>query len=88
MVERIPFEADGFLAGTELMVNAMLAGYKVAEYPTTLYSRAFGASKAKIMRTIRSHLGYQSHVLLRRLGIADAPAVKTTANASQELAAS
>lgn len=72
VIERIPFESDGFLAGTELMVNAMLAGYKVAEYPTTLYSRAFGASKAKIMRTIRAHLGFQGNVLLRRLGLAPA----------------
>ncbi|GIV72998.1 MULTISPECIES: glycosyltransferase family 2 protein [Caldilinea] len=70
VIERIPFESNGFLAGTELMVNAMLAGYKVAEYPTTLYSRAFGASKAKILRTIRAHLGFQGNVLLRRLKLA------------------
>lgn len=87
VVERIPFEADGFLAGTELMVNAMLAGYRVAEYPTTLYSRAFGASKAKIMRTIRAHLGYQGHILLRRLGLAAAPAMKSTVSTGQKLAA-
>lgn len=68
VVERISFESDGFLAGTELMVKAMLDGYSVAEYPTTLYSRAFGASKAKIMRTIRAHLRFQGEVLLYRLG--------------------
>ncbi len=72
VIDRIPFEADGFLAGTELMVNAMLAGYQVAEFPTTLYSRAFGASKARIMRTIRAHLGFQGNVLLRRLRLAPA----------------
>jgi dolichol-phosphate mannosyltransferase len=87
VVERIPFASDGFLAGTELMVNAMMAGYTVAEYPTTLYSRAFGASKAKIMRTIRAHLGYQGHVLLRRLGLAAAPTLKSAPNTSQKLAA-
>lgn len=86
VVERIPFAADGFLAGTELMVNAMLAGYKVAEYPTTLYSRAFGASKAKIMRTIRAHLGYQGRILLRRLGLVAAPAMKSTVSADQKVA--
>ncbi|MCS6828888.1 MAG: glycosyltransferase family 2 protein [Caldilinea sp.] len=85
VIERIPFESNGFLAGTELMVNAMLAGYKVAEYPTTLYSRAFGASKAKILRTIRAHLGFQSNVLLRRLRLA--PAVQPlAADDRQELA--
>ena len=69
-------------------LKAMLDGYTVAEYPTTLYSRAFGASKAKIMRTIRAHLGYQGHILLRRLGLAAAPTLKPTASASQKLAAS
>jgi len=63
----VPFEADGFLAGTELMVNAMMLGYRVAEYPAVLHSRMHGASKAKIARTILAHLGYQLDVLLRRL---------------------
>lgn len=85
VITRIPFESNGFLAGTELMVNAMLAGYKVAEYPTTLYSRAFGASKAKILRTIRAHLAFQGNVLLRRLRLA--PAVQPpAADDGQELA--
>ena len=38
-MRRVPFYSTGFLAGTELMVNAMLMGYKVAEYPTVLHSR-------------------------------------------------
>ena len=66
VIERVPFESDGFLAGTELMVKAMLSGYKVAEYPTVLHTRAFGASKMKIARTIWSHLKFQGHVLLHR----------------------
>ena len=69
VVENVPFESNGFLAGTEIMVNGMLMGYKVAEYPSVLHSRAAGVSKAKIARTIRAHLGYQWHVLLYRLGL-------------------
>ena len=69
VIQRVPFESDGFLAGTELMVNAMLQGYQVAEYPTTLHSRMNGVSKAKIIRTIRAHLKFQAEILLRRLGI-------------------
>jgi dolichol-phosphate mannosyltransferase len=69
VVQRITFESDGFLAGTELMVNAMMEGYQVAEYPTTLHSRVNGVSKAKIIRTIRAHLKFQAEILLRRLGI-------------------
>jgi dolichol-phosphate mannosyltransferase len=68
VVKSIAFESNGFLAGTELMVNAMLQGYQVAEYPTVLHSRQNGVSKAKIMRTIRAHLKFQGEILLRRLG--------------------
>jgi dolichol-phosphate mannosyltransferase len=69
VVKHIEFESDGFLAGTELMVNAMLSGYHVDEYPAVLHSRAHGVSKAKIMRTIRAHLGFQYDLLLYRLGL-------------------
>jgi dolichol-phosphate mannosyltransferase len=70
VIERVPFEADGFLAGTELMVKAMLSGYKVAEYPSVLHRRAFGTSKAKLARTIRAHLKFQGSVLLHRSHLA------------------
>lgn len=73
VVRRVPFYSTGFLAGTELMVNAMLMGYQVAEYPTVLHSRAAGASKAKIFRIIRAHVKFQWSVLLRRLKLAPLP---------------
>jgi dolichol-phosphate mannosyltransferase len=64
VVENVPFESNGFLAGTELMVNAMRMGYQVAEYPTILHSRIFGESKAKLARTIQAHLNFQMQVLM------------------------
>jgi dolichol-phosphate mannosyltransferase len=73
VVRRVPFYATGFLAGTELMVNAMLLGYRVAEYPTVLHARQAGASKAKILRIIRAHLRFQGSVLLRRLRLMPLP---------------
>ena len=73
VVRRVPFTADGFLANTELMVNAMLMGYTVAEHPATLYSRQAGASKAKIAGIIRAHLKFQWNVLLQRLRLAPMP---------------
>lgn len=60
----IPFESNGFLARTELLVNAMRMGYQMAEYPTVLHSRVFGESKAKLARTIQAHLNFQVHVLM------------------------
>jgi dolichol-phosphate mannosyltransferase len=67
VIDKISFESDGFLAGTELMVKAMLKGYRVKEYPAALYRRMFGVSKAKLMRTIKAHLKFQGEVLLVRL---------------------
>ena len=69
VVKSISFESDGFLGGTELMVNAMLQGYTVVEYPTVLHSRVHGASKAKIARTIKAHLRFQGKIILTKLGL-------------------
>ncbi len=60
----VPFESNGFLAGTELLINAMRMGYRVAECPAALHSRVHGQSKAKIARTIKAHLSFQIHILL------------------------
>jgi len=67
VVKAIDFKSDGFLAGTELLIHAMLKGYKVAEFPAVLHRRMYGVSKAKIMQTILSHLRLQGWVLLYRL---------------------
>lgn len=67
VIERVSFQSDGFLAGTEILVKAMLMGYRVAEYPAVLYSRAFGTSKAKLVRTILAHLRFQARILMHQL---------------------
>jgi len=69
VVQNVTFESDGYLAGTELLVKGMLMGYRVAEYPAVLHRRVFGVSKAKLLRTILAHLGFQGSVLLHRLGL-------------------
>jgi dolichol-phosphate mannosyltransferase len=69
VIERVSFESDGFLAGTELLVKAMLVGYRVAEYPTELHSRVSGVSKAKLAPTALAHLDFQLRVLLHRFGL-------------------
>lgn len=63
VIEDISFQSDGFLAGTELLVKAMLKGYKVAEYPAALHRRQYGVSKAKLMQTILAHLRFQGWIL-------------------------
>lgn len=67
VIERVPTSADGFLMVTELLVEALLAGYRVVEYPTTLRVRQYGQSKAKVLRITRTHLHYMAGLLRRRL---------------------
>lgn len=68
VVRRIGFESNGFLAVAELLVKAMLSGYRVAEYPTVLRARSAGVSKAKLARTIVAHVEFQLKVLLWQRG--------------------
>ena len=68
VIESVPFASTGFLAGTELLVNALEAGYRAVEYPTVLRSRVLGASKAKLARTVLAHVEFQGRVAGRRLG--------------------
>lgn len=67
ILQKINFEANDFLAGTEILVKALLAGYHAAEFPAVLYRRMYGVSKARIAQTILSHLKFQGWVLLQRL---------------------
>ena len=67
VIDRIRFDADDFLGGTELMVKAMLKGYQVDEFPAALHRRMFGVSKARLMKTILSHLTFQARLVLHRL---------------------
>jgi dolichol-phosphate mannosyltransferase len=66
VVEKIKFESDGFLGGTQLLVYALRAGYKVIEYPTVLHRRSFGQSSLKIARTTRTHLEFLWRILWTR----------------------
>jgi len=69
VIDEIQFAANDFLGGTELMVKAMLKGYQVDEFPAALHQRMFGVSKAKLIRTIKSHLIFQARLLFHRLRI-------------------
>lgn len=66
VIEQITTHATGFLMVTEMLVEAMLAGFQVAEYPTTLRVRRYGQSKARLLRITRSHLRYQAGLIGRR----------------------
>lgn len=67
VVENISFESNDFLAGTEILVKAIRAGYTVSEFPTTLYVRTFGQSSIKLARVTMLHVKFQLRVLLATL---------------------
>ncbi len=66
VIERIGFASDDFLAGTEILVNAMRAGFTVVECPMVLRQRTFGQSSIRIARVTLAHLRYQLRILFRR----------------------
>lgn len=57
VIDTVPFDRDGFAGFTEILLRAAQQGYKVAEMPMVLKSRATGASKMKVLQTVRTHLG-------------------------------
>jgi dolichol-phosphate mannosyltransferase len=63
VIDNVTFESNDFLAGTELLVKALRAGYRVSEFPTTLHVRTFGQSSIKIARVTKAHLKFQARLL-------------------------
>jgi dolichol-phosphate mannosyltransferase len=55
-VVELPLDNPGFLGTAELLVRVLRNGGCVREHPCVLEARLFGASKMKVLRTIRGHL--------------------------------
>jgi dolichol-phosphate mannosyltransferase len=56
VLDRIRFERDDALATTELLVNAIYAGYEVTELPVRLKQRAHGGSRVRATNLAAQHL--------------------------------
>jgi len=69
VIESLAIERAGHLAVTELLVKAMLQGYRVAEYPAVLRRRSLGSSKVNLIRTIWDHLRFQAFLALARMTV-------------------
>jgi dolichol-phosphate mannosyltransferase len=74
VIETVSFKSNDFLAGTELLVKARKAGFKVIEYPTVLRQRTYGQSSMKVAKVTRSHLRFQWQLLLEKLHLRRAEA--------------
>ena len=58
VIKRIHFNSDDFLAMSEIMIKALLRGYKVYEYPAINNFRKYGVSKIRLLGVIRAHLHF------------------------------
>ena len=67
VVRNVTFESDGFVAMAEIIVDALLRGYRVVELPTRLSVREYGESKAAIRRLIRAHIRLLTSLVRRRV---------------------
>lgn len=56
ILRSIAFESDGFPAASEILARLLLRGAKVAELPSVLSDRRFGASKMRKLETIGAHV--------------------------------
>lgn len=70
VIENVPFESDGFVSVTELLMKALLVGYKAVEVPTILRRRITGVSKMNVYRNTVSHLRLGCSVMRWRLSAA------------------
>lgn len=71
VIEQVPVRSDGYLAVAQLLAEASLLGFRIAEYPTVLHVRRYGQSKAKVARIMRAHLGYMAGLVRQRMRGAD-----------------
>jgi dolichol-phosphate mannosyltransferase len=66
-LQAVPSHESGFIAVTHLLVFPILAGHRVVEHPAVLGGRRYGASKLRVLRVIREHLGLVGRIVLWRM---------------------
>jgi dolichol-phosphate mannosyltransferase len=67
ILRSLDFRSNGFLGVTEILVSAILKGYRIAEIPAVLTKRRFGQSKIRVVRVIISHIRYILYVIYLRV---------------------
>jgi len=71
VVKNITFKSNNFLATAELLIYAMLQGYKVKELPAVLHVRKYGQSKIRLLQVIVSHARFVLKLIAFRLGLSN-----------------
>lgn len=66
VVKDIKIETDRFISTSEILMKAILKGYKVKEFPDILEARKAGASKLKVIKTIFGHLSFILKLIIKK----------------------
>jgi dolichol-phosphate mannosyltransferase len=56
VIETVPVRHDNFVSQTQVMTEAIMKGFKVVDFPTTLAVRQFGASKMRVFSVIQAQV--------------------------------
>ncbi|MCL6547246.1 MAG: glycosyltransferase family 2 protein, partial [Bryobacteraceae bacterium] len=56
LVRQVSFHENGFAATAEILVRAVLQGFRVVEQPMPLATRRRGASKLRLLPSVSAHL--------------------------------
>jgi dolichol-phosphate mannosyltransferase len=83
VIESVSFKRDGFAAFTEILLHADRQGYRVAELPMVLRARTVGASKMKVLYTIRTHIELMARTLWWRISGDKSPSALFARNISE-----
>lgn len=67
VIKLVHFKANSFLGVTEIMVRAILQGYRVVEYPCEVHVRKYGSSKMKTLSVIVEHIKLMISIILYRI---------------------
>jgi len=66
VLENIKHESNDFLTNSEIIVRALLHGYRVREMPVNVNYRLMGISKMKKIPQIIKHLEYMFYLLMNK----------------------
>jgi len=67
VIKDVKFKSNSFLGVTEIMIRAILRGYRVIELPAEVKVRKYGVSKMKTASVILEHIGLMTKIILYKI---------------------
>lgn len=67
VIKKLKFKSNSFSGVTEIMIRAILKGYKVREFPAELNVRKYGESKMRILGIVGDHLKLITKIIMHKI---------------------